>query len=720
MKGSARVLAFAAVFILGSWVPGEGRDASQPVSWYKPLRRVVKPTQTEISPVAPPGHVVVKFREGTAVAKGKARLAGLGAARSLQVFRDYRLPEPEPSVPGDPAAIQARRMEAEDRVQTNIPDLSLYFRTPISDPTLASAVLRELNALDEVEIAYFQPLPEVASFKSTSTAPNFEGGQTYLNAPTAGVHARAAWILPGGDGSGIRITDIEYGWQLTHEDLSKGATAIVIAGNSGDNDHGTAVLGEMVADRNGFGMTGIAHHADIGVSSVMSQSVEGAIYSATSISQPGDLILIELHSPGPHYNFDDRDDQLGYVAMEYFQGVFDAILDAYAHGVIVCEAAGNGAENFDDINLYDSLFQRSFRNSHAIICGAGNPPYPGKPDRYKLGFSNYGSRVDLQGYGIMVYTAGYGDLYNGGTKDSWYTSSFSGTSSASPIVTGSVACVSGVFKNMLGVIIDADSARNLLVATGSPQPLPNQTYHIGPRPNLQAALGSLFTPVDSVWYGDISLSRGDSAALPVYLSNSHPLQDIYLPFSLTGSTPLYVDSLTRGPRTSGFESIQLIFDNSFYGEVGYAMRADAGGGSPALTGGSGVVAYLWVRAPSTAIPGQTVVVDSAWLGAATRLRLVSYFQDGYPNYFARGSITINPCDCARHGDINGDLAIDVFDVVALIDIAFAGAPAAPTDPNCPHATRADFNCDRIIDVFDVIHAIDYAFSGGTPPCNPCL
>src|SRR3989304_14631 len=101
-----------------------------------------------------------------------------------------------------------------------------------------------------------RPQRGVASSQNTATPPNVEGGQLYLTPPTAGVHARAAWILPGGDGSGVRITDIEYGWQLTHEDLSKGATAIVIAGNSSDNDHGTAVLGEMAADRNGFGVTG--------------------------------------------------------------------------------------------------------------------------------------------------------------------------------------------------------------------------------------------------------------------------------------------------------------------------------------------------------------------------------------------------------------------------------------------------------------------------------
>ncbi len=680
---------------------------------------MVKPTQVNISSAAGPGHIVVKFREGTTVSSGTTRLAGIGASAAVSVIARNRLPGLEPMIVDDPASIQNRRLAAQDRIKANLPDLSLYFNTLINDPSTAAEVVRQLNALEEVEIAYFQPRPEVASFQGAMTTPNYESGQLYLNPPTDGVHARAAWTLPGGTGTGIRITDIEYGWQLTHEDLSKGASAIIINGNSTDNDHGTAVLGEMVADRNGIGMTGIAHGADIGVSSVMTQSVAGAIYSATAISQPGDLILIELHSPGPHFNYAVRDDQRGYVAMEYFPAEFAAIVNAYAQGVIVCEAAGNGSENFDDTLIYGQLFQRSFRNSHAIVCGAGFPPGPSNPDRYKLGFSNYGSRVDLQGYGIQVYTTGYGDLHSAGGKDFLYTSGFSGTSSASPIVTGSVACVSGVFKNMLGQIIDADSARDLLVATGSPQPLPNQIYHIGPRPNLQAALGTLFTPVDSVSYGHISLDKGSQAALPVYLSNSHPLQDIYLPFVLTGSTPMTIDSLTRGPRTAAFESVQLIFDNKFFGEMGYVLRGNVSGNGPSLSGGSGIVAYLWVTAGFNSIPGGTVVVDTAWLGSSTRLRLASYFQDGYPNFFSAGSISVNPCDCSHQGDINNDAMTDVFDIIALIDIAFAGAPPAPTDPACPVATRADLNCDASIDVFDVIYAITSVFSGGPAPCNPC-
>ena len=60
-------------------------------------------------------------------------------------------------------------------------------------------------------------------------------------------------------------------------------------------------------------------------------------------------------------------------------------------------------------------------------------------DRVRLDFSNYGSRVDVQGWGRMVATLEYGDLQSctgaeADYTDRHYTGEFAGTSSASPIV----------------------------------------------------------------------------------------------------------------------------------------------------------------------------------------------------------------------------------------------------------------------------------------------
>ncbi|MCH7878243.1 MAG: S8 family serine peptidase [candidate division Zixibacteria bacterium] len=304
-----------------------------------------------------------------------------------------------------------------------------------------------------------------------------------------GVDADYANTIPGGDGSGVKIIDIEGGWRTTHEDLSGNPPFVQMGGQIPDlswRNHGTAVMGEIMGVVNATGIRGIAPAVQWGYSSIAGNSTSNALNLAGGALSPGDAVLIELHTPGPHFNFQSRDDQLGYVAMEYFPASFAAIEQLSADGIIVCEAAGNGAENYDDV-LYGQLFDTTFRNSRAIMCGAGAPPSGAfGQDRARLSFSNYGERVNLQGYGRGVTTLGYGGLFNGGTEDSWYTQTFSGTSSASPIVTGAVLAMQGAFKAAFGIPMDADEMRTILSATGSVQQ-GNTSQHIGPRPNLQAA-----------------------------------------------------------------------------------------------------------------------------------------------------------------------------------------------------------------------------------------
>ncbi|MFH1687026.1 MAG: S8 family serine peptidase [bacterium] len=400
-------------------------------------------------------------------------------------------------------------------------DLSNYYRLDITDPTEAETVINALNQSDDVELAYFAPIPEVAGDIDPPT-PDYEASQDYLEPAPDGVDAAYAHTQPGGNGAGVKIVDIEINWQTTHEDLEAALGGVIgsYPGASATSDHGTAVLGEMVSGDNGYGVTGICPAAEVGMVSVFSISTAQAIYTAIDNLEAGDLILIELHSPGPRYNYQSRPDQLGYVCMEFWQANFDAIQYAWAKGIVVVEAAGNGAEDFDDV-LYGSLFDTTYRNSHAIIVGAGYPPASGS-DRQRLGFSNYGQRVDLQGYGSGVYTTGYGSLFNGdGDLDQYYTATFSGTSSASPIVTGAAACLQGNFKATYGTVMTSDQVRDALVTTGSPQQ-GSVWEHIGPRPDLQQAMTQL-SPPTSLYAIPIlietSLETGTSTAVDLWLYN---------------------------------------------------------------------------------------------------------------------------------------------------------------------------------------------------------
>ena len=86
--------------------------------------------------------------------------------------------------------------------------------------------------------------------------------QRYRNAPPIGIGALDPLVVPGGDGEGTSVVDIEYNWQLDHEDLELPESANIDKEATGNNpfnrsDHGTAVLGQLGAKRNAYGVTGI-------------------------------------------------------------------------------------------------------------------------------------------------------------------------------------------------------------------------------------------------------------------------------------------------------------------------------------------------------------------------------------------------------------------------------------------------------------------------------
>jgi subtilisin family serine protease len=184
--------------------------------------------------------------------------------------------------------------------------------------------------------------------------------------------------------------------------------------------------------------------------------------------------------------------------MQYWDDTFSAIVAATANGITVVEAAGNGNEDFDLPIFNNTGLQK---DSGAIVVGAGIPPsnHFDFDNRYQLigiprsriWFSNYGKILSVQGWGWHVTTLAYGDAQGGSSENVWYTLRFSGTSSASPIVTGCVACVQGRAKAKNGSPLSPSKVRQILMKTGTPQvagPGVPLTQRIGPLPNLPEAM----------------------------------------------------------------------------------------------------------------------------------------------------------------------------------------------------------------------------------------
>jgi hypothetical protein len=251
----------------------------------------------------------------------------------------------------------------------------------------------------------------------------------------------------------------------------------------------------MIADNDTKGITGISWGANIGLAPANTSNLRynpaNAILLAVDKGSAGDVILLEQQFVVCGLNADPVFGP-AFGPIEWLPPVFQAIQTAVAQGFVVIEAAGNGNVNLDQAAC-SGFFDRTVRDSGAIIVGAGQPPGSGA-DRQRTGLSTFGRRLDLQGWGSGVATTGYGASYQNPDAPTnpgfWYVGGFGGTSSASPIVAGAVANRQGMAFAQSGILLTPSQVVTLLVRTGSPQ-LGNTAEHIGPRPDLRRAFAQL-------------------------------------------------------------------------------------------------------------------------------------------------------------------------------------------------------------------------------------
>lgn len=486
-----KLLAIAGVIFLGA---GSLAIHAQVTPQGKAALRAL-PSNAEVA------YIVVKFRDENRVRLGSngklqqkassgfaavdAKLAtGLAAIEAqalrskLQVRRHF----------GDQTEAQIDQLMNEARLKSSQPlaDLNSYYsmRLPAGSRFAdVAALVDSFAANDSVEFAYAAPMPQVAQ----AATPNFEGSQGYLGEPPNGINARWALQIPGARGGNVHIVDIEFAWNVTHEDFP---TPFFNSGNSdysSTDDHGTAVVGVIGARHNGLGVSGISPDAQVGLQAIRTNlNTAQAILNATQQIGPGGIILIELHALGPNDGTACTCNlsQCNYVAMEFWQAEFDAIRTATQAGRVVVEAAGNGSANLDAA-AYGGNFNRATRDSGAILVGASL-----STARTPACFTNFGGRVDVHGWGENVATLGYGDLFSGGTPanhNRLYTGIFSGTSSASPIVVGSAAMVQGARLAVGRPTLTSVEMRTLLATTGTAQ-TGDFGRNIGPLPNIRQAM----------------------------------------------------------------------------------------------------------------------------------------------------------------------------------------------------------------------------------------
>ncbi len=360
------------------------------------------------------------------------------------------------------------------------PGFTQYFAIECPASVDPAAVARTVAAWPMVETAYVEAGPTPPPVNPSDDPRNAD--QHYEDAAPAGIDARWAWGQA--DGSGVGFVDMERGWTLNHEDLAGAGISLISGINNDYTGHGTAVLGEVVMVDNTIGGVGIAPFASARVVSqwrdANTYNTAEAILSAAAAMKSGDVLLLEAQTTSST--------MAGYLPVEVEQATFDAIQYATSNGIIVVEAGGNGSNDLDtykDSNgkLILNRNSNDFRDSGAIMVGAASSSAP----HARSSFSNYGSRIDCYGWGDSIETTGDGWT---GNASNTYTSSFGGTSGASPIVAGAAVIVQS-WLIQHGQRYSPSNMRSVLSNPNLNTPSANPSSdRIGVMPNLQQIISS--------------------------------------------------------------------------------------------------------------------------------------------------------------------------------------------------------------------------------------
>jgi serine protease len=435
-----------------------------------------------------------------------------------------------------PEETQTRSVSPDGAAEVKPEDFGLdrYMTLTLTDGVAyetSAAFVERLNQLDAVEVAYVQPVAvPIIGERPTDPTPDLAANQGYRSAAPTGIGIDAVAGVPGSSGADIRITDIEFGWTMGHEDLPYDETDILTGINVAENPsypmHGAAVIGILAGLNNSYGITGLVPDADIKMASIVqkdsylagSGNLGNALYQAVSRSRPGDIFFFEFQfsvAPAPGETCDPacgNCGQFGGVPAEYLPEVYDVIRYATARGVTVVEPAGNGAVNLDH-PYYKGKYTRSHDSGAIMVAAADSVTHLPKC------WSNYGSRIDAYAWGDSVttvlgrYKGGpnrlgeyvlecnlFGPYYKDENDDyqtAWnrcYMSEFSGTSSATPIVVGAIASIQGMYKAAHdGAVLDAWQIRQKLLNTGTEQAY--SAKNIGRMPDVQAAYNYEVAPL---------------------------------------------------------------------------------------------------------------------------------------------------------------------------------------------------------------------------------
>ena len=287
------------------------------------------------------------------------------------------------------------------------------------------------------------------------------GCQWHLNnALGEDINVEPVW-WDGLKGEGINIAVVDDGMDWSHEDLVDNVNESLNYDYFGYNDihhrfehHGTNVAGVIAARDNGVGVRGVAPRANIYGYNLVSYGVATDADDANAMALNRAITAISNNSWGP------PDGPAMDTAGPFWRGaVTSGVNDGYNRsGVFYVWAAGNGHKRGDNSNL-DGL-----ANFYAVtaVCAVNDGDI-------RASYSELGANLWIcapSGEGALLE---HREIVTTENSDR-YTADFSGTSAATPIVSGVAALMRQANPNLtwrdLKLILAASARKNDPMNTG--------------------------------------------------------------------------------------------------------------------------------------------------------------------------------------------------------------------------------------------------------------
>jgi subtilisin family serine protease len=308
-----------------------------------------------------------------------------------------------------------------------------------------------------------------------------------------GSNAAAAWAAGSTGSKGVFVGIIDEGVQTTHPDLdaniwtnpfdakdgidndgngyiddvngwdfANGDNSVYDGGKGGNvDDHGTHVAGTIGAKSNGAGVVGINWNVTmisckfLGRSGGTSANAIRAVDYLTDLKSRHRLKIVASNN--------------SWGGGAFSQALYEAIERANKADILFVAAAGNGGrDGLGDDNDRTPHYPSSYTNANIISVASITSTGA------KSGFSNYGSTtVDLGAPGSGIYSTTAASIYE----------SYSGTSMATPHVTGAIALYASVKPTAT-----APQIKNAILTSAVPTTSLNGKTITGGRLDANAAL----------------------------------------------------------------------------------------------------------------------------------------------------------------------------------------------------------------------------------------